>query len=429
MAMEKLKRGEEFLYLNDKECGLTGLTVDIGMEDIKEASARLSRFAPFIAKVFPETTAAAGIIESELMAIPEMKVALTNAYGEVAPGTLLLKMDSHLPIAGSIKARGGIYEVLKHAEEIALERGLIHPGDHYEKLAEAEARELFSKYKIQVGSTGNLGLSIGIASAAVGFKVIVHMSADARQWKKDLLRSHGVEVIEYQDDYSKAVEEGRKLSDEDPTSYFIDDENSKDLFMGYAVAALRLGTQLEEQKIKVDGEHPLFVYLPCGVGGAPGGITFGLKEIFGEHVHCFFIEPVAAPCMTLGMASGLHNEISVKDIGLSGQTHADGLAVGRASGFVGKVMEPLLAGCFTMADGSLYDYMRLLLSSEEVFIEPSAAASFEGVVKFCKYPEMKTYLQKHNLEDKMDNASHIAWATGGVLVPAEIQEEYIRTVV
>lgn len=58
--------------------------------------------------------------------------------------------------------------------------------------------------------------------------------------EKRFTRSHGVTVIEYDGDYSKAVENGRKESDANPKSYFVDDENSKDLFMGYAVAARRL---------------------------------------------------------------------------------------------------------------------------------------------------------------------------------------------
>lgn len=427
--LQKMQRGEEVVWINPDLCPFETAekNAELTMADNEDAEKRLERFAPFIMKCFPETKDRKGLIESVLTPVPEMKALLRDKYGAGLEGNLLLKQDSHLAIAGSVKARGGIYEVLKHTEDLALEAGILKPGDSYEKLADQEARDFFRNYKVQVGSTGNLGMSIGIMSAAVGYQVIVHMSADARQWKKDLLRSRGVEVIEYESDYSEAVKQGRKMSDQDPKSYFVDDENSRNLFLGYAVAARRLPAQLQELGIKIDREHPAFVYIPCGVGGAPGGITFGLKQVFKDNVHCFFVEPVQAPCMLLGMATGLNNAISVQDIGLTGQTHADGLAVGRPSGFVGGVMKPFLSGEMTVRDGRLYEYMRDLLQTEDIFLEPSACAAVQGPVMLSEREELREYIRNHGLEEKMGNASHILWATGGSLVPPEVREEYKNT--
>ncbi len=96
--------------------------------------------------------------------------------------------------------------MLTHAEKLALEAGLLTTADDYRKLLTPEFKQFFSQYSIAVGSTGNLGMSIGIMSARIGFKVTVHMSADARAWKKAKLRSHGVTVVEYEEDYGVAVE-------------------------------------------------------------------------------------------------------------------------------------------------------------------------------------------------------------------------------
>lgn len=431
-SIEDVIAGKETLWINDKLLDFSfidGVCQQIVSDsDILDAENRLARFANYIQKCFPETISYKGLIESPLQMIPKMQAEIEKLENIKIPGTLMLKMDSHLPIAGSVKARGGIYEVLKHAEDLALEAELINREDDYAKFAEPKMKEFFSRYTIQVGSTGNLGLSIGIMSAFLGFKVKVHMSADAKQWKKDLLRSKGVEVIEYEDDYSKAVAEGRKNSDSDSMSYFVDDENSLDLFLGYAVAAKRVKKQLREMDVTIDANHPLIVYIPAGVGGAPGGVCYGLKRLFKNNVHIFFTEPVNCPSLLVGFASQKFENANVKDFGLTGLTHADGLACSSPSGLVTRIDNNIVSGDFTLEDKRLYNYMRMLINSENIRIEPSSCASFIGPAKLLSYQEGRDYCNNMGLTEKiLSNSTQICWATGGNLVPEEIWEEYINT--
>lgn len=406
--IKELKSLKETIWYNPNYIYSKDIIDDfsINVEDVKKAEARLFKFSSYIEKVFPEVEN--GIIESSISKINKMKNKMESTFETTIHGNLLLKRDDLLPIAGSIKARGGIYEILKYAEKLAIDEGLLRLDDDYTVLAEERFRKFFSKYTIQVGSTGNLGLSIGIMSAKVGFKVIVHMSSDAKKWKKDMLRSKGVQVVEYLNDYSVAVKEGRALSDKDPNSYFIDDENSKDLFLGYAVGGIRVKEQLESMGIIIGDDKLLNVYLPCGVGGGPGGVAYGLKIVYGDNVRCFFAEPTHSPAMLLGLSTGKHDKISVEDIGLDNKTEADGLAVGRASSLASTIMDKLLTGAFTIEDEKLNVFLKLLYESENIFLEPSALAGFLGpIFTSSKY--------------KNENITHLCWATGGSLVPNEIQ--------
>ncbi|MBQ4371015.1 MAG: hypothetical protein II803_01230, partial [Firmicutes bacterium] len=133
-VLEALADARELLWENPEKLPWEEAkkSLRFGQDDIDGAEARLRRFAPLIERLFPETKESGGIIESPVREIPGMAEALGLSYGSCSAvsgkrsgGRLLLKMDSHLPIAGSVKARGGIYEVLKHTEDLAIEAGLL----------------------------------------------------------------------------------------------------------------------------------------------------------------------------------------------------------------------------------------------------------------------------------------------------------------
>lgn len=385
-----------------------------------QAHDRLVRHAKVLGNLFSELSRSHGQVSSPLLSVPRLREVLLPEGDDA--GSWFVKADHDLPVAGSVKARGGFHEVLCLAERLLQENR--KPGSSLPALDSAQAHDIFSRYTVAVGSTGNLGLSIGQIAKALGFHAVVHMSADAKQWKKDRLRARGIEVIEHAGDYARAVQAGREQAEQDPYGYFVDDEHSAALFMGYAASAQELAMQLAQAGRPVDAKHPLFVYLPCGVGGAPGGITYGLKHQFGEHVHCFFAEPVASPCMLVQLASDRSTPLSVYDIGLDNRTEADGLAVGLASPLVAPLMRDMLAGVFSVADERLFVDALRFHETEGVLIEPSAAAGFSGPNWLLRSEAGQAFLARHSLDRNLAEATHVLWSTGGSLVPAAEHQRF-----
>lgn len=399
----------------------------ISLADVEAAQARLCRFAPLLADLFPELRASGGLIESALAPAPGLARALGLAPGQ---GRLWIKQDHALPVAGSIKARGGIHEVLELAERIALAHGLLGGAadDDYRRLAGSAARAVFGRHGVAVGSTGNLGLSIGVIASALGFQASVHMSSDAKAWKKARLRERGVSVIEHEGDYAQAVAQGRAQAQADPRAHFVDDERSLSLLLGYAAAAPGLRRQLSEQGVTVDARHPLFVYLPCGVGGAPAGIAFGIRQVLGPHAHCFFAEPVQSPCVLVQMMDGRDGaegpHPSVYDYGLDNRTEADGLAVPRASLLASAAMRGILGGVFTVEDATLLAHVYRLEQSTGLRAEPSATAGLCGPAWLLGQAAGQGYLARHGLADAMHRATHLVWTTGGLFVPPDQYRDF-----
>ncbi len=393
---------------------------ELGAHDFAGACEAWRAMQPLLRGLFPSQVGPEGIA-SELLALEERLVPGLEG-GEAS---VLLKRDDSLPVAGSIKARGGFFEVARHARRAAVAGGILAPDAPYEALLEDPARRFLATRRLLVASTGNLGLSVGLIGRALGFAVDVHMSRDAKDWKKQRLREAGAQVIEHASDYISAVHAAAQDAQRDPACHFVDDEHSADLFLGYSAAAPEVAAQLEAAGIAIGPDRPLFVYLPCGIGGAPGGIAFGLGELFGRDVHCFFAEPVCAPCMLTQMLGGYEAPHSVYDFGLDGLTEADGLAVTQASLLVAGMMRSRLAGILTESDATMLDHVRRLHDRAGLRLEPSATAGLSGPARLLHSPQGLAYLDSAGIGGERANAVHLVWSTGGSLVPDAILEDWL----
>lgn len=66
---------------------------------------------------------------------------------------------------------------------------------------------------------------------------------------------------------------------------------------------------------------------------------------------------------------------------------------------------------------------RLLHDAEKICIEPSSCAAFEGYVSMLCYPQSSAVYRAMTGNAQ---ATHILWATGGRLMPAEVVQKLLK---
>jgi len=391
--------------------------------DLDRAHARWERLRPTLSALFPLEVGEQGVIASPLRQTSD---GFRDILGLPPSCTLLVKEDSKLAVCGSVKARGGLYETFAFAESVSANGAET-------TLLDAIRAGRMHDYNVVVGSTGNLGMSVGMAAAAMGMRSTIHMSKDAKAWKMKLLRERGCDVRVHEGSYGDAVAQGRRDTDANEMAHFVDDEQSETLFLGYACAAFELRDQMVAMGI--DMQKHVVVHIPCGVGGAPSGICWGLKHIFGDAVTVLFAEPTHAPCVLLALGDATRGEegeadiMSCADIGLDVLTEADGLACGKASPLCCTMVADLCGGIYTVDDESLFTRLAQLVEheGETAFMEPSCCAALEGPRHLAWVRDHgNTVSEKEACARMLDGATHVIWATGGSLVPDEERQRFLK---
>lgn len=257
-------------------------SLPFGLNDMHQVGDDFERFSTYTMKSFPELISSGGLIESELLSNGQVAKRLKekglNLYN------LLIKEDFNLPIAKTMKTRAGLYYVLKLSDELAKQEGILKDdSDYYAKLL--DYKDFFNQYELVVITSNEMARSIVRVGCSMGYRVRVLMSTKS-QGDQEFYEKYGATVEHSNKTLIQTLQDAKEHKKDD--QIIVDEHDNDKLFLGASVTAFRLRDQLYD--LDVDLNEGVNIYIPLGVGLISSGIGFGLKRVFRDNIHIYFVE-------------------------------------------------------------------------------------------------------------------------------------------
>jgi threonine dehydratase len=264
-------------------------------------------------------------------------LVLSDTASDRAGVPVYFKLES-LQRTGSFKVRGALSKATSLTSE-ERDRGLI------------------------CASSGNHGLGVAHASACLGTRSIVVLPENPNPYKVSLLEKLGAEAIAFGATSDVQWEKVNELSTEHgytPVHPFSDPM----VIAGQGTVGLEVVEDLPE----VDE-----VYVPIGGGGLISGIATAIKESL-PHVRIYGVEPEHSNAMFEALREGRPVALTRVD------TVADGLAAKITGDLNLSIARRYVDEVILVSDQDILSSTLFLLDHAKVLVEPSAAASFAGIL-------------------------------------------------
>lgn len=255
---------------------------------------------------------------------------------------IVAKLEYFNP-AGSVKDRIG-YAMIKDAEE----RGLLKPGS-----------------VIVEPTSGNTGVGLAFAAAALGYKLIITLPESFTIERRKLMLALGAELVltPANEGMAGAIRKAEEIVESTPGAFMPQQFNNP------ANPSIHKSTTALEIWNDTDGEVDIFV---AGVG--TGGTISGVGEVLKERkpsVRIVAVEPVESPVLS-GGAKGVHK---IQGIG---------------AGFVpGNFNRDVVDEILPVRGDDAFETARELARTEGLLVGISSGAVVYAAMQLAKRPENK----------------------------------------
>jgi threonine dehydratase len=260
-------------------------------------------------------------------------------YGALSDelGADLLVKSEHLQRTGSFKARGSMAKILTLTDE-QRQAGVV------------------------TASTGNHGLGVGNALAALGGHGIVYLPENASPSKVAALRRLGLEIRAEGNDSGVLEPKARAYAAEHDLTY-VPPYNDPDIIAGQGTVAVEILEQLEGAPLDA---------VVVAVGG--GGLISGVASVLKKHlpgITVYGASPVRDDAMAASVRAGKIIQIDAQE------TLSDGTAGSVEPGSITfELCRDLVDDWVLVSEDAISAALRTVIDTEHQLIEGSAAMAF-----------------------------------------------------
>ena len=211
---------------------------------------------------------------------------------------------------------------------------------------------------ISTATAGNHGRSVAWGSKKLGLKCKIFISEYVSEFRAEVMRSFGADVIRVKGNYDNSLKECIKQSKQ-YNWQIVQDVAWEDYKLipkltmaGYTVMMKEISEQINNQKIS-------HVILQAGVGGMAAAMIAGIANYLNYVPKIIIVEPESAACVLESIKTGKIEKITVEKESLMG-----GMSCDEVSLVPWQILKNSASHCVTVSDDYISKTVKSLANCE-----------------------------------------------------------------
>ena len=211
---------------------------------------------------------------------------------------------------------------------------------------------------VSTATAGNHGRSVAWGSKKLGLKCKIFISEYVSEFRAEVMRSFGADVIRVKGNYDNSLKECIKQSKQNNWQ-IVQDVAWQDYKLvpkltmaGYSVMMKEISEQINNQQIS-------HVILQAGVGGMAAAMVAGIARYLDHIPKIIIVEPESAACVLESIKVGKIEKISIKKESLMG-----GMSCDEVSLVPWEILKNSISHCVTVSDNYISKTVKLLANSK-----------------------------------------------------------------